>query len=110
MSSIYHFIRIGSGYFDDEESQPGLAHFCEHAVFLGSNKFPEPNQLFKLVLPYNGYVNAYTSGMMTTFTVSSSYKLFPLAVEILADMVGFPLFPNTLVAAELEALDSEYSL
>ncbi len=100
----------GSGYFDDPDDQPGLAHFCEHAVFLGSNKFPEPNQLFKLVLPYNGYVNAYTSGMMTTFTVSSSYKLFPLAVEILGDMVGFPLFPNTLVAAELEALDSEYSL
>lgn len=104
------FLVIGSGYFDDPEDQPGLAHFCEHAVFLGSSKFPEPNQLFKLILPYNGYVNAYTSGMMTTFAVSSSHLLFPLAVDILADMVGFPLFPNSLVAAEMEAVDSEYSL
>ncbi|CAL8072021.1 unnamed protein product [Orchesella dallaii] len=79
-------------------------------LVIGSNKFPEPNQLFKLVLPYEGYVNAYTSGMMTTFVTSASFRLFPLAVEILGDMVGFPLFPNSLVAAELEALDSEYSL
>lgn len=107
----YYLINtVGSGYYDDPEEAPGLAHFCEHAVFLGSSKFPEPNQLFKLVLPYSGFVNAYTSGMMTSFMVASTYQLFPLAVEMLGDMVGFPSFPNALVAAELEALDSEYSL
>ncbi|CAL8144834.1 unnamed protein product [Orchesella dallaii] len=103
------YLVIGAGYFDDPLDQVGLAHFCEHCVFLGSRFFPEPDMLSRLVSPFGGFANAYTSGMMTTFYTSTPPMLFPLAVEILGDMIGFPLFPLELVTAELEALDSEYS-
>ncbi|ODM95498.1 Nardilysin [Orchesella cincta] len=104
------YIVIGAGSFDDPPDQSGLAHFCEHCLFLGSKNFPEPDMLSKLVTPFEGFANAFTGGMMTGFYTSTPPMIFPLAVEMLGDMVGFPLFPIDLVTAELEALDSEYSM
>ena len=36
---------IGVGSFSDPDDIPGLAHFLEHMVFMGSEKFPEENAL-----------------------------------------------------------------
>ena len=35
--------RFSAGYFSDPEDVPGLAHFCEHMLFLGTEPFPEEN-------------------------------------------------------------------
>jgi hypothetical protein len=56
------YLTVGAGWFNDPDDMPGMAHFCEHASFLGSKKFPSPNQLFRLIDPYDGYCNAYTDG------------------------------------------------
>ena len=37
-----------SGYFSDPEDLPGLAHFCEHMLFLGTEPFPEENSCLAL--------------------------------------------------------------
>jgi secreted Zn-dependent insulinase-like peptidase len=87
-----------------------MAHFVEHSFFLGSRKFPYPNQLFRLILPHDGYTNAYTGGLQTMYTISTSLEIFALALEMLGDGVGFPLLPKDLVAKEIDALDAEYSL
>ncbi|CAM9724374.1 unnamed protein product, partial [Hapterophycus canaliculatus] len=29
------------GYFSDPDYLPGLAHFCEHLLFLGTDKYPD---------------------------------------------------------------------
>lgn len=36
-------LTIGVGSFQDPEDIPGLAHFLEHMVFMGSEKFPQEN-------------------------------------------------------------------
>jgi predicted Zn-dependent peptidase len=36
-------LTIGVGSFEDPEDIPGLAHFLEHMVFMGSDKFPQEN-------------------------------------------------------------------
>jgi hypothetical protein len=32
------------GHISDPEETPGLAHFCEHLLFMGSDKYPEENE------------------------------------------------------------------
>jgi nardilysin len=36
-------LTIGVGSFEDPDDVPGLAHFLEHMVFMGSEKFPQEN-------------------------------------------------------------------
>ena len=41
--------RHRSGYFSDPEDLPGLAHFCEHMLFLGTEPFPEENSCLAML-------------------------------------------------------------
>ena len=36
------------GHMSDPEELPGLAHFCEHMLFLGTKKYPEENEYSKV--------------------------------------------------------------
>ena len=38
-------LSVGVGSYHELPEFPGLAHFCEHALFLGSSKFPQENGL-----------------------------------------------------------------
>ena len=38
-------LSVGVGSYHELPQFPGLAHFCEHALFLGSSKYPEENGL-----------------------------------------------------------------
>jgi secreted Zn-dependent insulinase-like peptidase len=48
-------------YFDDPESVPGLAHFLEHAVHLGSSKYPDDRDYKAFLAEHGGASNASTS-------------------------------------------------
>lgn len=40
---------VGVGSFSDPPEIPGLAHFLEHMVFMGSEKFPSENDFDKFL-------------------------------------------------------------
>jgi insulysin len=44
-SAVALTVRVGS--FADAPEVPGLAHFTEHLVFMGSERFPDENELSK---------------------------------------------------------------
>lgn len=52
---------VRAGYFDDPDSVPGLAHFVEHAVHLGSAKYPDAKAYKSFLSQHGGTSNASTS-------------------------------------------------
>jgi secreted Zn-dependent insulinase-like peptidase len=46
---------------------PGLAHFCEHMLFLGTEKYPEESGFDKHVREHAGMANAYTDKDITNY-------------------------------------------
>ncbi len=68
--NIYY--RAGSGY--EREGQRGISHFLEHLMFKGTKNFPG-NYLTRLLSPYGGDTNAYTSWDSTVF-----YSRFPQCI------------------------------
>lgn len=54
---IFVFI---SGYLSDPEEIPGIAHFCEHMLFLGTEKYPQENDYSKFLSEHGGGSNACT--------------------------------------------------
>ena len=55
------------GSFSDLPELPGLAHFLEHMVFMGSKKFPSENGFDKFISNHGGFDNAHTDCEHTSF-------------------------------------------
>lgn len=49
---------------------PGLAHFCEHMVFLGTKKYPIENEFDQFLTKNAGYYNAETDNDNTKYYFS----------------------------------------
>ena len=65
-------LAVDVGSAQDPPQTPGLAHFCEHMLFQGSEKFPERNFLNTLVAENGGSTNAYTRLDLTNYFFSSN--------------------------------------
>jgi len=52
-------VNVGSGL--DPHEYYGLAHFCEHMLFMGTEKYPDENSYSQFVTDAGGMTNAYTS-------------------------------------------------
>ena len=53
-------VDVNVGYFLDPDYLPGLAHFLEHMLFLGTEKYPKEGEYQNLIKKYGGRTNAYT--------------------------------------------------
>ena len=53
-------IHINSGHFQDPKDRPGLAHFHEHMLFLGTDKYPGENDFEQYLGRNGGSSNAFT--------------------------------------------------
>lgn len=51
---------MASGYLSDPADVPGIAHFCEHMLFLGTEKYPQENDYNKFLSEHGGGSNACT--------------------------------------------------
>ncbi|KAJ3109732.1 Insulinase (Peptidase M16) [Phlyctochytrium bullatum] len=99
------------GYFSDPEDVPGLAHFLEHLLFLGTEKYPVENDYAQFLSEVGGgYSNAFTSSENTNFffEVSSEGQAFEGALDRFAQFFIAPLFEESATERELKAVDSEH--
>src|SRR3990172_7911528 len=47
-------LAVATGYFDDPDKYPGMAHFCEHMLFMGSEQYPNPSEYAKFISDNGG--------------------------------------------------------
>jgi insulysin len=60
-------LAVRVGYLSDPDEIPGLAHFCEHMLFLGTEKYPSENAYREFLSQHAGSSNAMTSAEFTTY-------------------------------------------
>lgn len=99
-------VRVGS--FSDPDELPGLAHFCEHMLFLGSEKYPEEDELNKYLAANGGSTNAFTSSLSTNYHCSVVHTGLYGAVDRLAQFFIAPLMSEDCTAREMQAVSSEH--
>ncbi|KAI0748561.1 Metalloenzyme, LuxS/M16 peptidase-like protein [Daedaleopsis nitida] len=58
---------VAVGHLYDPDDMPGLAHFCEHLLFLGTEQFPKENEYSEYLSKNNGGSNAYTGTSNTNY-------------------------------------------
>ncbi|KAJ8306017.1 hypothetical protein KUTeg_016562 [Tegillarca granosa] len=97
---------IGTGSFSDPEDIPGFAHFLEHMVFMGSEKYPKENELDDFLGKHGGYSNAWTDCERTCFYFEIERKYFYKALDKFAQFFICPLLLENAVDREIQAVDS----
>ncbi|XP_074609078.1 nardilysin-like isoform X1 [Acropora palmata] len=101
---------IGVGSFSDPDNIPGLAHFLEHMVFMGSEKYPDENEFDVFIKKHGGSDNACTDCERTTFVFDVRRKYFKETLERFAQLFISPLLKEDTVEREIQAVDSEYRM
>lgn len=97
-------IHVGSLH----EDLPGLAHYLEHMLFMGTEKFPEENEFSNFLSDNAGSSNAFTDYENTNFYFKVSSDQIHSALDIFAQFFIAPLFKEDSLERELKAIDSEF--
>ena len=103
-------LSIGVGAFQDPEDAHGIAHFLEHMLFMGSKKYPKPNEYMQFIQENGGDTNAFTAAEQTTYLFSINSSKFEPALDRLSSSIKDPLFDPTMVGKEINAVNSEWLL
>eukprot|EP00939_MAST-03C_sp_MAST-3C-sp1_P002054 g2054.t1 len=97
------------GHFSDPEDLPGLAHFLEHMLFLGTKKYPNENMYSNFLNENGGSSNAYTACHHTNYQFDVTPPHLEKTLDMFAEFFISPLFTATATDRELKAVDSENS-
>eukprot|EP00929_Paragymnodinium_shiwhaense_P102157 TRINITY_DN65344_c0_g1_i1.p1 TRINITY_DN65344_c0_g1~~TRINITY_DN65344_c0_g1_i1.p1 ORF type:complete len:1087 (-),score=246.83 TRINITY_DN65344_c0_g1_i1:518-3778(-) len=100
-------LSVRCGSFQDPDNRLGLAHFHEHMLFLGTEKYPEEDDFTSFLGEHGGDTNAYTMGEYTTYFFKVSEEHFPGAIDRFSQFFVSPLFDASCVEREMNAVNSE---
>jgi insulysin len=102
-------VAVGAGSWSDPAEYPGMAHFCEHMLFMGTKKYPNENTFFSSVSDYAGMTNAYTAPNRTVYMFSAQTSGFLKLLDQFGNFFIEPLFNPANIARELHAVDQEFA-
>jgi len=101
-------LRVAAGSHDVPSAWPGLAHFLEHLLFLGTARYPAGQGLMAYVQGHGGQVNARTSERTTDFFFELPPQAFAGGLERLSDMLAHPCMNLDDQLREREVLEAEW--
>jgi insulysin len=100
-------MNVNIGSLSDPDDFPGLAHFCEHMLFMGTEKYPKEDEYSEFLNNNSGSYNAYTDLDVTNYYFEISNEAFEEALERFSQFFLNPLFISDVVEREMQAVDSE---
>ncbi len=95
-ATILVFMGVGSRF--ESTNQLGLAHFTEHMVFKGGDRYPTAQAIAQALDAVGGHFNAFTSQEYTAFYTKVAAQDIAVGIDVLSDMLLHAKFP----ADELE--------
>ncbi|MCH9618389.1 MAG: Protease 3 [Chlamydiia bacterium] len=101
-------LAVNVGQWNDHKDYPGIAHFCEHMLFMGSEKYPDENAYLKYITDGGGTRNAYTANDQTVYTFSIENSSLDIALDMFSRFFIDPLFKAEGIEREIHAVDNEF--
>ena len=99
---------VAAGSFDDPRGAQGLAHFCEHMLFLGTLKYPREGEYSEYLSTHGGRDNAFTSTQETNYFFSVDSGYLEGALDRFAQFFVSPSFRSDAVSREIRAVNAEH--
>src|SRR6202161_2918950 len=83
-------VAFDAGARNERAQENGMAHFLEHLVFKGGEKYPTYKDVNETAERLGGVLNAYTSHDLVAFHLTVRAESAPQAIDLLTDFVGRP--------------------
>jgi len=99
---------VETGSLENPNNREGLAHFLEHMLFLGTEKYPDVDEYSTYLRNLGGYSNAYTASDHTNYQFQILPDGFEGALDRFAQFFISPLFTPEYTAREVNAVNSEH--
>ena len=99
-------VNVGSA--NDPDSRPGLAHLLEHVLFLGTERYPDPDEYNRFINQHGGSSNARTAFAHTSYFFEIDAAHLEGALDRFARFFIDPRFDREHVAGERRVVHSEY--
>ena len=99
---------VGVGNLSDPPGRQGLAHYLEHMLFLGTEKYPSVAEFGEYLQRNGGYSNAYTARDRTNYHLEVQPGAFEGAVDRFAQFFIAPKFTPEFNEREVNAVHSEF--
>ncbi|MFC2113876.1 M16 family metallopeptidase [Bacteroidota bacterium] len=106
---VYCGFMVGVGSRDENEYTNGAAHFIEHGVFKGTEK-RKSYQILNRIESVGGELNAFTTRERTVYYTTTLKPYFNRSIELLADIVFRPNFPQIEIEKEKSVIREEIEM
>jgi predicted Zn-dependent peptidase len=83
-------VAFDAGARTERPEENGMAHFLEHLVFKGGEKYPHYRDVNETAERLGGVLNAYTSHDLVAFHITVRAESAPAAIDLLTDFAGRP--------------------
>ena len=103
---VYCGYQMAVGTRDELPGEEGLAHFCEHMTFKGTER-RHALQVINALEGVGGELNAFTNKEDTVFYAAISKEHFMHAVDVLTDIVFHSTYPQQEIDKEVEVICDE---
>ncbi|RTE86901.1 MULTISPECIES: insulinase family protein [Gammaproteobacteria] len=103
-------VTVKAGHFQDPPDTPGLAHFLEHMLFLGSDAYPEADAYSDFMSYSGGHHNAWTGTEHSNFYFEVPNEHFHEALKRFARILIAPQLHEDWIERERQAIESEFRL
>ena len=98
---------VNVGQIDDPADREGLAHFLEHMLFLGTEKFPDVSEFDRYMNQNGGSNNAYTASDHTNYQFEVSHAAFAGGLDRFSQFFIAPKFSPEFTGREITAIHNE---
>lgn len=88
--SLVFFLGVGACY--EAQHEAGISHFIEHVCFKGTDKRKSARDISEAIESVGGMINGGTDKEFTVYWARVTNQHFPLALDVLTDLIRNPRF------------------
>lgn len=103
---VYCGYQIAAGAQDEQNGEEGLAHFCEHTTFKGTEQRTSLD-IINCLESVGGELNAFTTKGDTVYYAAILKEHLARAVDLLTDIMFHSVYPQKEIDKEVEVICDE---
>jgi predicted Zn-dependent peptidase len=108
--SVCLAILIGAGSCYESEEEAGISHFAEHLFFKGTQRRPTSKEITQDIEGVGGIINGATDKELTIYWCKVAKPHFPVALDVLSDILLNSLFDSKEIEQERRIISEEINM